>query len=624
MKRFATRLDAGLAAFLEVLCVVLLAGITSIISFQILGRYVLGSQAPAWTLQVALTFMVWLTMLGAAVGVRQGTHIAVMFGVQMLPRSLRIAAYRCAWLGVAAFAGFLVWQGWLSAQQAMSETFSTMNIAVGWLDLAVPVGGVLMVLFALANAVRAEVPIAYDSEVSISGVSRWLAVVLIVAAVGCGIATLGVQAVLGSVGVLAGSFAVLLALSMPVAFALGVASLVTALWLGVPGSIIAQRLIGGINTGPLLAIPFFILAGQIMAEGGVADRLVAFARVLVGPIPGGLAMVNIITAMLFGGISGSAVADVSATGSVLIPTMKAQGYDADYSTAITVAGSTQGIIIPPSQNAIIYSLAAGGVSIGGLFLAGYLPGFIIGLALMIVAGVIAVRRGYAGTPRPSFRECLRICLAVIPGLLVGVVIVGGIVFGFFTATESGAIGVWLALLAAGLVYRGLTWRKLWRIAAQSVRVTTMVMFLIAAASAFGWLMAFLSIPHDLAAGVARVSSSPVIQLLLINILVLMLGAVMDMAPLILILTPVLLPIVTAPPINMSPIHFGIVLLLNLAIGLTTPPVGTALFVGAGVGGVSLESASKAMLYFWPPLIVVLLLVTYCTPLVEVLPHLFGM
>lgn len=602
----------------------LLGAITLDISFQILGRYVLASHAPAWTLESSLLMVVWLAMLGAALGVRHGTHVAVMFGVQMLPLRVRAAAYRIAWLGVAVFAAFLVWQGWALVRQTMAETFSTMNLAVGWMYLAVPVSGVLMGAYAVANAIRSEVPAEYRSDETIGGPSRVIALLLVAIALVGAVAILGIHAVAGPVGVLVGTFALMLALSMPVAFALGVASLATALWMGVPGLLVAQRLAGGINSAPLLAIPFFILAGQIMAEGGIAPRLVAFARVLVGPIPGGLAMVNIVTAMLFGGISGSAVADVSATGSVLIPTMTAQGYDADYSVAVTVAGSTQGIIIPPSHNAIIYSLAAGGVSIGGLFLAGYLPGLLIGIALMLVAGAIALRRGYARTQRPPLGECLRIFVAVLPGLLVGLLIVGGIVFGFFTATESGAIGVWLALLVSGLVYRELSWRKLWRIAVQSVRVIAMVMLLIATASAFGWLMAFLSIPHDLAVGLTHISHNPAIELLLIDVLILILGAVMDMAPLILILTPVLLPIVTAPPINMDPVHFGILLLLNLAIGLTTPPVGTALFVGSGIGEVTLERVSRSMLYFWPPLVAVLLLITYCTAVVEALPHLFGL
>ncbi|MEJ2292923.1 MAG: TRAP transporter large permease, partial [Deinococcales bacterium] len=359
------------------------------------------------------------------------------------------------------------------------------------------------------------------------------------------------------------------------------------------------------------------------AEGGIAQRLVNFARVLVGPIPGGMALINIVTSMLFGGVSGSAVADVSATGSILIPAMRGQGYDDDYSVAVTVAGSTQGIIIPPSHNAIIYSLAAGGVSIGGLFLAGYIPGAMIGLALMAVSIAIAMRRSYPAVPRPPLTESLKTTLAVLPGLAVGFIIVGGIVFGFFTATESGAIGVWAALIASLLIYRELTWAKAWRILVQSVRSIAIVTLLIATASAFAWLMAFLDIPSTLAHGLLSLSHDRITQMLIINVMVLALGAVMDMAPLILILTPVLLPIVTAPPISMDPVQFGIILLMNLAIGLTTPPVGTALFVGCAIGEARIEDVSRAMVFFWPVMVGVLLLVTYVPWFIHVLPSLVG-
>ena len=621
---FLARLDGWLASIISAICVILLAGISADILFQIVGRYVLASHVPVWTLQLSLMMMVWLVMLGGALGVREGAHVAVMFAVQCFSQPVRSTAYRIAWLGVTVFAGFLVWEGSALVQLTMAETFSTMNVSVGWMYLAVPVGGALMVLYAITKAVQADMPDHYTTQVKISRLSLAVILLLLTVVLSGGVAMLGLHQVLGGVGILVGSFILMLALSMPVAFALGVSSLITALWMGVPGLLVAQRMAGGIDSSPLLAIPFFILAGQIMADGGIAPRLVDFARVLVGPIPGGLAMVNIITAMLFGGISGSAVADVSATGSVLIPTMLKQGYDADYAVAVTVAGSTQGIIIPPSQNAIIYSLAAGGVSIGGLFLAGYLPGLLIAASLMLVAGVIAVRRGYPPVPRPPARECLRIFINVLPGLMVGLIIVGGIVFGIFTATESGAIGVALALFVSGVIYRDLTWRKLWSIASQAVRVISMVLLLIATASAFGWFMAFLSIPSDLASGLTQISHSGAVQLFMIDVLVLILGAVMDMAPLILILTPVLLPIVTAPPISMDPIQFGILLLMNLAIGLTTPPVGTALFVGCGIGKTSLESVSRSMLLFWPPLIVVLFLITYFPGLVTFLPHLFGM
>jgi tripartite ATP-independent transporter DctM subunit len=379
----------------------------------------------------------------------------------------------------------------------------------------------------------------------------------------------------------------------------------------------------GVNSTPLLAIPFFILAGLIMAEGGIATRLVEFSRVLVGPIRGGLAHVNVVASMLFGGTSGSAVADVSSNGSILIPMMKQKGYDADFSVGITVASSVQGIIIPPSHNAVIYSLAAGGVSISALFLAGYLPGVMIGIFLMLAGYVLALRRGYPSDSRPPPWESAKVTFVAIPGLFVGLIIVGGIAFGWFTATEAAAIGAVVAFLVSTMIYREMGFRKVWRVAQQAVRTISIVVFLIATASAFAWLMAYLRIPAILAGAILGFSDNPIVLLALINLLLLLLGAIMDMAPLILILTPILLPIVTADPINMSAVHFGIMLLMNLGLGLTTPPVGTALFVGCAIGKIRIERASRAMVYLWPPLLLALILVTYFPWFVEVVPRAFG-
>lgn len=615
--------ERALARVLRIFSVVLLLGIVLDISLQVAGRYLLSSQAPPWTLETSLLMAVWLTMVAGALGVHESTHVAITLGTQMLPRRARAAAYRLSWLGVGALGAFLVIDGIKLTQQTASETFSTINMPMSLLYLAVPVGGALIVLFSLANALRGQLPSSVRDLRDATSVTKIVASALAVVVLVVLVLVLGPHVLLGPVGVLLGSFAVLMALSVPVAFSLGIAALLAGFSLGLPPLIVAQRMAAGIDSAPLLAIPFFILAGQIMAEGGIAQRLVDFARVLVGPIPGGMALINIVTSMLFGGVSGSAVADVSATGSILIPAMRGQGYDDDYSVAVTVAGSTQGIIIPPSHNAIIYSLAAGGVSIGGLFLAGYIPGAMIGLALMAVSIAIAMRRRYPAVPRPPFVDSLKTTLAVLPGLAVGFIIVGGIVFGFFTATESGAIGVWAALIASLLIYRELTWAKAWRIMVQSVRSIAIVTLLIATASAFAWLMAFLDIPSTLAHGLLSLSHDRITQMLIINVMVLALGAVMDMAPLILILTPVLLPIVTAPPINMDAVQFGIILLMNLAIGLTTPPVGTALFVGCAIGDARIEDVSRAMVFFWPVMVGVLLLVTYVPWFIHVLPALAG-
>lgn len=421
---------------------------------------------------------------------------------------------------------------------------------------------------------------------------------------------------------LVGLFIVLVALRVPIAFALGLASLATAWQLGLPPLIVAQRMAAGVNSFPLLAIPFFILAGNLMVEGGVARRLVAFARLLVGRIPGGQGMVNVVDSMLFGGISGSAVADVAATGSIDIPMMVQAGYDRGLAVALTVASSTQGIIIPPSHNAVIYSMAAGGVSIGALFLAGYVPGILLGVALMATVYVLALRRNYPRFSRPPWREAVRIVADGVLGLMTGVIIIGGIVFGIVTATEAAVLGALYAALLGVAVYRELDLVRLWRAIRQSVRTTALVAFIIATSSAFAWLMAYLRIPAALSEWLLGLTDSRVAVLLLINVILLALGCIMDMAPLIVIVTPILLPVARA--YGVDPVHFGIILLLSLGIGLSTPPVGTALFVGCGVGRVSIEEASRNLLYFWPAMLAMLLVVTFVPDLVLWLPRMFGL
>ncbi len=421
---------------------------------------------------------------------------------------------------------------------------------------------------------------------------------------------------------LLGLLAVLIALRVPIAFALGLASLAVVWQLGLPPLIVAQRMAAGVNAFPLLAIPFFILAGNLMVEGGVARRLVALARLLVGRIPGGQGMVNVVDSMLFGGISGSAVADVAATGSIDIPLMVQAGYDRGLAVALTVASSTQGIIIPPSHNAVIYSMAAGGVSIGALFLAGYIPGILVGLSLMLTVYVLAVRHRYPRFPLPGWREAARIVADGLLGLLTGVIIIGGIVLGVFTATEAAAVGALYALVLGVAVYRELNLHRLWKALRRSVRTTALVAFIIATSSAFAWLMAYLRIPAALSEWLPGVTQSRVVLLLMVNLLLLVLGAIMDMAPLIVVVTPILLPVARA--YGVDPVHFGIILLLNLGVGLSTPPVGTALFVGCGVGRVSIEEASRNMLYFWPAMLAVLLLVTFAPDLVLWLPRAFGL
>ncbi|WP_319559217.1 TRAP transporter large permease [Marispirochaeta sp.] len=419
--------------------------------------------------------------------------------------------------------------------------------------------------------------------------------------------------------VLVGMFLVLAFTGVPIAFCLAVASVVTTWYMGFPAVVVAQRIATGLQSFPLIAIPLFVLAGSIMAKGGVARRIVDFAYIIVGPFRGGLAMVNCIQSMLFGGVSGSAIADISSTGPIMIPMMKQKGYDNEFATALTVASATQGIIIPPSHNMIIYAMAAGGVSVGQLFLAGYIPGIMIGIGLMITSFIIAVKRGYPREKRPPLNDCVRISVDGILAVLAAVIIVGGIAFGIFTATEASAIAVVYATFLGLFVYKELKLRDLWPILVESVKTISTVLFLIASASAFAWLLTRLQVPTMIMRSMLSITSSPIILLLLINILLVILGMLMDVAPLIVITTPILLPVVTAA--GMSPVTFGIVLLLNLGIGLTTPPVGTGLFVGCSVGHTTVEKTSRAMVAFWPAMIIVLLLTTFIPALTTFLPSL---
>jgi tripartite ATP-independent transporter DctM subunit len=421
--------------------------------------------------------------------------------------------------------------------------------------------------------------------------------------------------------VLIGSFIILIVIRVPIAFSLGIASLITCLYSGIPLLPLGQRMVAALNSFPLMTIPFFVLAGHIMSEGGIAKRIVDFASVLVGRMRGGLAMVNIVGSMFFGGTTGSSVADVASIGPVMIPMMERKGYEKDFAVSVTVCASTTGIILPPSHNAIIYAVAAGGtVSIGALFLAGYIPGLLIGLGLMSVSYVLALRRGYQKEPAKSFRENWKILQNGFLSLMAAVIIVGGIVSGVFTATESGAAACVYALCLTVLYYRELKISQLPEILRKVAMTCGMVFFLIATSSAFGWIMAFERIPQTVAAGIASITQTPFYVLLIVNLFILIIGFFMDMAASILILTPIFLPI--AVGIGMDPVQFGIMLLLNLAIGLIHPPVGTALFVGCAIAKCSLESTVKAILLFIPVLIVILLLVAYFPAVTMTLPRIF--
>jgi tripartite ATP-independent transporter DctM subunit len=422
--------------------------------------------------------------------------------------------------------------------------------------------------------------------------------------------------------VLLGSFMLLMLMGMPVAYALGLASLVGAVWIDLPLDAVMIQVANGVNKFSLLAIPFFVLAGALMAEGGMSRRLVAFAGVLVGFVRGGLSLVNILASTFFGGISGSAVADTASIGSVLIPEMERKGYPRDFSTAVTVSGSVQAILIPPSHNMVIYSMAAGGsVSVAALFLAGLVPGLVLGLMLSIYCLYVARKRNFPKGEVIPLRTALKICVEAMWGLMTMVIILGGIMTGVFTANESASIAVVWAFFVTMFVYRDYKWRDLPKLVHRTVKTVTVVMILIGFAASFGYVMTLMQIPLKITTMFTTLTNNTYLILFYINVMLLILGTLMDMAPLILILTPILLPVVKT--LGVDPVHFGIIIMVNLGIGLLTPPVGSVLFVGSAVGKLSIEALVKAMYPFFGVLLVLLALVTYWPAMTLWLPRAMG-
>jgi tripartite ATP-independent transporter DctM subunit len=419
------------------------------------------------------------------------------------------------------------------------------------------------------------------------------------------------------------SFVVLLGLGMPIAWSIGLSSLLTML-LSIPllpaVTTVAQRMATGLDSFALLAIPFFILAGQIMNRGGVARRLIGFARSLANALPGGLAHVNILAAMLFGAIAGSAVAAASAIGSFMTAEMEKEGYSKEFSAAVNITAATTGMVIPPSNILIVYSLASGGVSVAALFLAGYLPGLLTGLLLMLVAGIWAYRKGFRGGRRSSLREIARAFRDALPSLLLLIVVIGGIVAGVFTATEASAVAV-VYCLALAFWYREIGLRDLPDIFLQSAGTTAIVLLLIGTSMSMSWIMAYENIPQSITGFLLGVSDNKFVILLIINLILLFVGIFMDMTPAVLIFTPIFLPVTNA--LGIDPIHFGIIMVMNLCIGLCTPPVGSVLFVGVGVAGTTIQKTIRPLLPLFAAMLLALLLVMLVPGLALWLPGVLG-
>ena len=420
--------------------------------------------------------------------------------------------------------------------------------------------------------------------------------------------------------ILIGGFTVLCLLGMPVGYALGLAAILAAIATDIPLEAVMLKVSGGMSGFSLLAIPFFVLAGAIMAVGGMAERLVNLAKVFVGAIRGGMALVNIVASTMFGCISGSSVADTAAVGSVMIPQMIQNGYPRLFAVNVTISGSLQPLLLPPSHNMIIYSLAAGGtVSVAHLFVGGVIPALLLGLSLIVLVLIIAHRDKLPKGEVVPFRQAVKIAIDAIWGLITIGIILGGILSGFFTPTESGAVACVYAFFVTMFIYRDCKWRDLPMLIGRVVRTVGMVMIMIGFSIAFGYMMAIMQVPAKATEFFVAISSDKYTFLLWVNVLLLLLGTFMDLAPMLLICTPIFLPVIKQ--FGIDPVHFGIIMILNLGIGLLTPPVGPTMVVGCAIGRVSMEAVSRSILVFYIPMLIVLALVTYIPALTLWLPAL---
>jgi tripartite ATP-independent transporter DctM subunit len=421
-------------------------------------------------------------------------------------------------------------------------------------------------------------------------------------------------------GILFGGFAVLLVLGVPVALALISASLLTVLYLDLPTIIVVQQTVAVSGSASLLAIPLFVFAGELMMRGGISDRLIGLAAGLVGHMRGGLGQINVVASLLFGGVSGSAIADVSAVGGTMIPQMVKRGFDRDFAVNVSITAALVALLVPPSHNLILFSASAGGsISIADLFAAGIVPALLMMLVLMLTTRILAVRRGYVTEAFPGMRELLLRFVAALPGLLLVSLIFFGIRAGVFTAIESAAIAVGYALLVSLLVYRGMTLAGLRDAAAGAARTTGLILFVIGAAASFGWLLAYLQVPASVVEALRAVSDEKVVILLLIVLSLIVLGTFMDLAPQIIICTPIFLPVAKA--YGVDPVHFGVVMILTAGVGLITPPVGSVLFVGAAIGQISVTQALRTIWPFYLAALAVVLIVTFVPQLSLWLPQL---
>lgn len=418
---------------------------------------------------------------------------------------------------------------------------------------------------------------------------------------------------------LVGTFLVLMFLRMGIGIAMGCASIVTMYYLKLNIALVFQGMVTGTNVFTFMAVPFFILAGDLMSNGGISDRLIKLANCLVGWLHGGAAMVNVLASMFFGAISGSATADVASLGPIELKMMVDQGYEDDFSTALVMSSAVQGMLIPPSHNMVIYACAAGGVSIGALLVGGLIPGVLLGLVLMIYSYFVARKRGYPVSERFALKPTILAAIDAVPGLITVLIIVAGVCFGVMTATEAAAVAVLWAFIVAVFINKSMRIRDFFQVASRSIKTLSIIMVLIAMAYSFGWLVAYLRIPNMVASALLSLTTNKYLLLLLINLLMLILGTMMGMSSIIIILTPVLVPILNT--LGISLVQFGAIMVLNLGIGLITPPVGAVLYIGSGISGIRVEKLVRAMIPFYIMMVIALMLITYIPEITLFIPRL---
>jgi tripartite ATP-independent transporter DctM subunit len=571
-----TRFNARLARLGMYAAVMGLMAIVAVVAWQVFGRYVLNS-SPTWAENLALVLILYVTLIGAAVGVRDAGHIGMDSLLVLAPERIRNRIEIVIHVLVGIFGGFMAWNGWILGESVAGYKLPNINLSEAVRYAPLVISGALVVLFSIEHVVSALARRRGGSRMALT--------------------------------VLTISFIVLLALGVPVAFAIGLSAVCTILYEGLPVAVLFQQMMSGMNIFSFLAIPFFVFSGELMLHGGIAEKIVSFARSLVGHIRGGLGMSNVVACTLFGGVSGSPVADVSAMGSVMIPMMKKEGYHTDYAVNVTTHASLVGALMPTSHNMIIYSLAAGGkVSIGALIAAGIMPALVLTVCMLIAAYAVAVKRGYPAGTFPGWNAVAHSFAASLPGLLVIVIILAGILSGVFTATESAAVAVVYSIILTFAIYRTMTREKFLKAAARAVKTTGVVLLLIGVSTMFQYLSALYGVADLAGEFLSGISSNPWVIFLLINVILLLLGTFMDMASTILITTPILLPI--AMKYGMDPVQFGMVMLVNCALGLNTPPVGTTQFVGCAIGGISVGEVMRTIMPFYAALLVTLFLVTY--------------